>query len=656
MSQLFRIWHASPLPFDTDSATDDWRQRRALGEHDPRLDRCLARLRQELSGHDPSMLWAEEPEADPPCAVLTLAPATGSLDLTVEAILAAAAAEGLCVLNDFDGSVTLPDGRRLVRLSLALDPPLAAPPAPEADAAPQSDAQLAKFLHRQWTPLFRESAFQIRPLPANGERWYRFVGAVLRVDVLCSVLHSTLQVSVHVTPGGHTLPPELQTESGCGHLYVELIALAQDGGLRVGPELRHNGVLREYVTHFGHEGDAHRLAQQWGALFRHLLQWLQPLDDIQALASMVDPPSTLWEPIAEHPAEGFMFFSEVKVVAALLAKRSDAQQRAFRRLAVMEGQSLQTHRLLRSVLPALQVPLGLVRSGARRLVVWQGVHGSNDHSDDPLAELERLKSSASDAGAPPTLQCFLAAARARFSAKAGGNASGYRVTPLPDEAPRPWLDLQFATNADGTLQGSGTADRQIDLALRPLAYALGLTVYSVEDCCVWTPDGRLHHPHGSTSLVEIDAPTPVAGRPLSSLQAFVQVRQALASAFAAHGFRLGLNQDLFVKANAVGYWAVWLRTPGVEGLLLMFTPYVQRDQGAQCRSLTLSQAVETIYRERGQAAPDAPRSVQLAMQSPENLDRAIARMHTLLEMGVFDLLDALDEPARCRSWLEAAVL
>lgn len=641
MSQLFRVWHASPLPFDTDSARDHWHQRRASGGHDPRLDRCLARLQQDLSGHDPSMIWAEEPEAEPPCTVLTLAPATGSLVLTVEAILAAAAAEGLCVLNDFDGSVTLPDGRRLVRLSLAVDPAPAAPPAPEADAAPQSDAELAKFLHGHWTPLFRESAFQIRPLPANGERWYRFVGAVLRVDVLCSVLHSTLQVSVHVAPGGHTLPPELQTEFGCGNLKMDLIALAQAGGLRVVPELRHNGVLREYVTHFGHGGDAHRLAQQWGALFRHLLQWLQPLDDIQALARMVDPPSTLWEPIAEHPAEGFMFFSEVKVVAALLAKRSDALQRAFRRIAVMEGQSLRTHWLLRSVLPALQVPLGLVRSGARRLVVWQGAHDSNDHSEDPLAELERLKSCAPDACAPPALQCFLAAARARFS---------------PDETPGPWLNLEFATNAEGTLQGSGTADRQTDLALRPLAYALGLTVYSVEDHCVWTPDGRLHHPYGSTSLIEIDAPAPVAGRPLSPLQTFVQVRQALAPAFAAHGFRLGLNQDLFVKANAVGYWAVWLRTPGVEGLLLMFTPYVQRDQGAPCRSLTLSQAVETMYRERGLAAPDAPRSVQLATQSPEHLDRAIARMHTLLGMGVFDLLDALDEPARCRSWLEAAVL
>lgn len=641
MSQVFHVWYANPLPFDPDSAKDQWRQRRAAGEHDDRLDRYLVRLQQSLAKHDPSMLWAEEPEADSPCAVLTLAPATAALTETTHAILTAAAAEGLCVLNDFDSSVTLPDGRLLVPLSLAPDPAPAGLEAPDAAQAPQGDAQFAEFLHQHWTPLFREAGYCIRPLPANGESWYRFDGAVLRVGVMCSVQRSTLEVSVHVSPGGRTLPPELQTEFGCGSLKVDLIALARAGGLRFVPELQHSGLFRAYVTHLGHAGDARRLAGQWEGLFRHLLAWLRPLDDIQALARAVDEPSGPWEAIAEHPAEGFMVFSEVKVVSALLAGRVGAVQQAYRRMSVMEGQSGQTHRMLRSVLPALQVPLGPVRNGVRRLVVWQGA----PDSDNPQAELERLKS-APDAEVPPALQLLLDSVRTQFPPGAGGGASGLWAKPPADVARHPWLMLEFATNAEGTLQGGGTTDPQADLVLRPLAYALGLTVYSPEDRCAWTPDGRLHHPLGTTSLVAIDVP-PAVGHPLSPLQEFAQLRQALMPVFAAHGFRLGLNRDLFVKANAVGLWSIWLRTLGTEGLVLAFRPHRKPDRGPPVRTLSLSKAIDTIHRERGQPVPEMPRSVQLAATSPERFERALARLHTLLGMGVFDLLDAPNEPAGC---------
>jgi hypothetical protein len=136
-------------------------------------------------------------------------------------------------------------------------------------------------------------------------------------------------------------------------------------------------------------------------------------------------------------------------------------------------------------------------------------------------------------------------------------------------------------------------------------------------------------------------------------QAFVQVRQALAPVFAASGFRAGLNQDLFVKASALGVWAVWLRTLGSEGLLLHFSPYSRPDQGHPARALSLEQAIEMIHRDRGQPVPEMPRPMQLATASPERFDRAVARVRTLLDMGVFDLIEAMDEPARCRTWFQS---
>jgi hypothetical protein len=37
-----------------------------------------------------------------------------------------------------------------------------------------------------------------------------------------------------------------------------------------------------------------------------------------------------------------------------------------------------------------------------------------------------------------------------------------------------------------------------------------------------------------------------------------------------------------------------------------------------------------------------PRSLQLVMADPERLDRAVTRVRTLLDMGVFDLIEAMD--------------
>ena len=651
MSQLFHVWYASPLPFDVDDAIDQWRQRRSTAEHDPRLERCVAHLAESLADHDPEMLWAEVPEADEPCGVLTLAPSTGSLHLTVQAIFAAAAEGGLCVFSDFDGSVTLPSGRRLVPLSLALDTAAAAaaysePEALEDPDAPVDDAELAQFLHRQWTPLFRDASFGIRRLPANGEGWYRFEGVVLRASVNCTVLRSELKVSVRVTPGGHSLPPELQSEFGCGHLSVDLAALARSSGLRVVLESDRGG-MHDYVTHVAHAGGAARLADQWLLLFRALVRWLQPLDDIERLAQVVHDPSSPLESVAEHPAEGFMADSEVKVVMALLANRAGAVQGVYRRLSVMEGRSARTHSLLRRVLPALSVPLGLVRDDVRRLVIWQG---SPAGDEDPLAELEALKST-SGAAVPVALQHVLDSARTCFPP--GGGTAGPWAVPPPAVASGSWLMLEFATGAEGALRGTGTTDEQADLRLRLLAYALGLSVHSPEDGCTWTPDGRLHHPQGATSLLAIDAPPLVAGCPVTPRQAFVQVRQALAPVFAASGFRPGLNQDLFVKASALGVWAVWLRTLGSEGLLLHFSPYSRPDQGHPARALSLEQAIEMIHRDRGQPVPEMPRPVQLATASPERFDRAVARVRTLLDMGVFDLIEAMDEPARCQTWFQS---
>jgi len=651
MSQVFHVWYANPLPFDVDDAIDQWRRRRSTAEHEPRLERCVARMAERLADHEPEMLWAEVPEADEPCGLLTLEPSTGSLRLTAQAIFAAAAEEGLCVFNGFDGSVTLPNGRRLVPLSLALD----TVPATEADSrpaglddqgAPMEDAELAQFLHRQWTPLFRDASFVIRRLPANGEAWYRFEGVVLHVSVTCTVLHSELKVSARVTPGGHSLPPELRSEFGCGHLSVDLAALARSCGLGVVPEPDRGG-MDDYATHVSHTAGAARLAEQWLLLFRALLRWLQPLDDIEGLAQVVHDPSSPLKSVAEHPAEGFMAHSEVKVITALLANRPGAVQGVYRRLSVMEGTSARTHLLLRRVLPALGVPLGLVRDGVRRLVIWQG---SPAGDEDPLAELETLKST-SGAAAPAAFQHLLDSARTCFPP--GSGTAGPWAVPPPAVASGSWLMLEFAAGAEGALRGTGTTDAQADLRLRLLAYALGLSVHSPEDGCTWTPDGRLHHPQGATSLLAIDAPPLVAGCPVTPLQAFVHVRQALAPAFAAHGFRPGLHQDLFVKATTLGVWAVWLRTLGSEGLLLHFSPYSRPDQGHPARALSLEQSIEMIHRDRGQPVPEMPRPVQLATASPERFDRAVARVRTLLDMGVFDVIEAMDEPAHCQNWFRS---
>lgn len=60
-----------------------------------------------------------------------------------------------------------------------------------------------------------------------------------------------------------------------------------------------------------------------------------------------------------------------------------------------------------------------------------------------------------------------------------------------------------------------------------------------------------------------------------------------------------------------------------------------------------------IHRDRGQPVPEMPRPVQLVTASPERFDRAVARVRTLLDMGVFDLIEAMDEPARCQTWFRS---
>ena len=199
MSHCFHVWYAHPLPWDAESGQENWEQTRNSGVHEPRLVGCVERLNALLQAHDADMVWAEEPEVSEPCAVLALVPQAGSMNFVADAIAAAAREQGLCVLNPFDGSVWLPNGRVLRRMALAVvDPSEATPRAPAASAVDaatttqtaeqdsvaqglRGDAPLAAYLLARWAPLLRQAGFKVRSRPSSEHPWCVFTGKVLRV-------------------------------------------------------------------------------------------------------------------------------------------------------------------------------------------------------------------------------------------------------------------------------------------------------------------------------------------------------------------------------------------------------------------------------------------------------------------------------------------
>ena len=194
MSHCFHVWYAHPLPWDAESGQENWEQTRNSGVHEPRLVGCVERLNALLQAHDADMVWAEEPEVSEPCAVLALVPQAGSMNFVADAIAAAAREQGLCVLNPFDGSVWLPNGRVLRRMALAVvDPSEATPRAPAASAvdaatttqtaeqdsvaqALRGDAPLAAYLLARWAPLLRQAGFKVRSRPSSEHPWCVFTG------------------------------------------------------------------------------------------------------------------------------------------------------------------------------------------------------------------------------------------------------------------------------------------------------------------------------------------------------------------------------------------------------------------------------------------------------------------------------------------------
>lgn len=666
MSHCFHVWYAKPLPWDTHSAQAHWEQTRESGVHEPRLARCVQRLQVLLQAHDPDMIWSEEPEVTEPCAALALAPLTGSLELVAEAIATAAADQGLCVFNPFDGSVWLPDGRVLQRLGLALAEPMApgaltnkvpstqptVQPAAEQDAIAQAlrgDGPLAAYLLAQWAPLLRQAGFKVRARPSSEFPWCVFTGKVLRVRVTGTVRHSRLTVSITLSPGGKAMPACLQTEFGVGSIWMDLVALARWGGLPVVPEVERE----EFFTDLARTGgNPARLAAQWQDLLRVLVQWLQPLDDIQALAQAVQDPAAPLCRTPVHPIEGMMLFAYVPEALAVLAHQPGAVLAAYRRMALADGTGWHGNKL-RELFPPLPEPAHpaqtAVVSGVEELWVWQGP----PDVPAPLDMLAQLRQSC-EAAVPAALQWWLDVAMAICPAPDPSNAvPGPWAEPPATTARQPWLRLAFAINEEGKVRGATSAQQAVLPRLRIKALQMGLTVYHPQTQCAWTPDDRLHTPWGTVSLKPLPSPPLQADRGVSDAQAFYAAHDALAPILQHHGFRTGQGAYLFCRADAMGIWTVsgHLSILGDRGLSFTFEPHQPSLRGFHARHFNASGAAALLAQLGGPVRPEPPPAVQLVGSSPERLQRALNRVHTLLEDSVLDLLHWLDDPDHCQAWV-----
>ena len=675
MSNCFHVWFADPLPWDAESAQAHWQKTRDSGAHEPRLESCVLRLETLLQEHDPDMVWSEPPEVTVPCAALSLAPMTGSLELVGEAIATAAAELGLCVFDPFDGSVWLPDGRVLQQLALAsMDiTPLPSPvPAGAANAAEttaeqdaiaqalRGDAPLATYVLAQWAPLLRQAGFKVRSRPSSEFPWCVFTGKVLRVKVHSTVRHSRLTVSVILSPGGKAMPACLQTEFGVGSLWFDLVALARWGGLPVAPDVCQMGVTRvEFSTNLASAGgDPARLAAQWLDLFRVLVRWLHGLDDIQALAQAVKDPAAPLLRSATHPIEGFMLFSYVPEATALLAGQQGAVLAACRRMALTEGNGWNRNPLreLFPPAPALTHPAyHPAVPDVDELLVWQG----SPDAASPLDTLAQLRQNHA-AAVPAVLQWWLDVALELCPAPDAvpdtdaNAASGPWAEPPVATARQPWLRLAFAVTEDGKLRGATYEQQAVVPRLHIKALQMGLTVYRPQTQCVWTPDDRLHTPWGTVSLKPLQPSPQHSGGDVSAAQSFYAVHDSLAPILQRYGFATGQGADVFRKANAQGIWRVSapLSQLGDEGLLFCFEPYHPPSWKAPSRHFTAKGAAALLARLSGQTRPEAPGAVQLVATSPERLERALTRLQTLLTDSVLDLLNWLDDSGNCQAWVE----
>ena len=682
MSHCFHVWYAHPLPWDAESGQEHWEQTRNSGVHEPRLVGCVERLNALLQAHDADMVWAEEPEVSEPCAVLALVPQAGSMNFVADAIAAAAREQGLCVLNPFDGSVWLPNGRVLRRMALAVvDPSEATPRAPAASAvdaatttqtaeqdsvaqALRGDAPLAAYLLARWAPLLRQAGFKVRSRPSSEHPWCVFTGKVLRVHVHGTVRHSKLTVSVVLSPGGKAMPACLQTEFGVGSEWVDLVALARWGALPVAPAVHHVGVARdEFSTELAHTGgDPARLADLWLDLFRVLVQWLEPLDDVQTLAQAVQDPASPFVRSAKHPVEGLVLSSYVPEAMALLAGQPGAALAAYRSLALTAGNGLGMgpNRLQGLLPPFPQTPHPVhphVATGVEELLVWQG----SPDAAAPLDALAQLRQT-SCVPVPAVLQwwldvvlslCPLPEPTVRHP-DVGAMPGPWAE--FPDTTVRqPWLHLVYGLNDDGKLRGATYEQQTVLPRLRARALQMGLTVYSPQHRCVWTPDDRLHTPFGVTPLKPLQPPPLQPGAPVSAAQAFYAVHDALAPLMQRHGFRTGQGAALFCKANAQGTWTVFapLSQLGDEGLLFRFEPYRPRSLKLPSRHFSAKGAAALLAQWSDPTRPEPPPAVQLVGTSPERLHRAIARVQTLLVDSVLDVLHWLEDPAHCTAWVES---
>lgn len=669
MSQNFHVWYAKPLPWDVESAQAHWQRTRDSGVHEPRLVRCVQRLEVLLDAYEPDTVWNEVPEAFEPCAALNLAPMTGSLELVAQAIATAAAEQGLCVYNPFDSAVWLPDGRVMRPLGLTLAAP--AQPStsavaghanrtePDAEATAVADAlrgdgALGNYLLAKWAPLLRQAGVKVRARPSTEHPWCVFTGKVLRVHVHCTVRHSVLKVSIILSPGGKAMPAALQTEFGVGSLWVDLVALARQGGLPVVPDVRHAGPSSpDYSTDLANTGgDPARLADQWLNLFRVLVRWLQPLDDIQALAQVAQDPGAPLVRSPTHPIEGYMLSSYMPEAMALLARQPGAALAAYRRLALTEGNGILNR--LDALMPPLPAPARPVLPDVEELLVWQGQPDAAAPLD-ALGSWERLQAQHSTA-IPTELQWFLDATLTLCPAPdpSAGTAPGPWAESPATSVRQPWLRLAFALDESGKLRGHAHATPMLLSRVRTNALYLGLTVYSTHSRCAWTADGRLHTPFGSVSLRPLPPPALQAGAGVSAAQAYYAVHDALNPIMQRHGFGTGHGASMFGKANAHGVWTVdaHLSTLGDEGLTFLFRPYHPPSLKNPSRHFHANSAAALLGRLSGQPGPEAPAAVHLVGTSPERLARAVARVQSLLHDSVFDLLHWLDDPEHCRSWLQ----
>lgn len=658
MSQCFHVWYAHPLPWDAESGQAHWQQTRDSGVHEPRLVRCVERLHVLLQAYEPDTIWSEEPEANAPCAALSLAPMTGSLELVAEAIAKAAAEQGLCVFNPFDATVWLPDGRVLQRLGIALAEPT--PPAPtaqppaEEDAAAQAlrgDGPLGAYLLTQWAPLLRQAGFKVRSRPSSEFPWCVFTGKVLRVHVHCTVRRSRLTVSVTLSPGGKAMPACLQTEFGVGSIWMDLVALARWGGLPVVPEVERDDFFTE-LHRTG--GDPARLAAQWRDLFGVLVRWLQPLDDVAAFAQAVQDPAAPLRQMPAHPIEGMMLFAYVPHALAVLAQQPGALLAACRRMALADGTGWHRNKL-RELLPPLPAPTHAAQTsaqpGVEELVVWQGPPDATA----PLDVLAQLRQSLSPPVNPAPLQQWLDTALLICPAPDTHAAPGPWAEPPATSVSKPWLRLAFAIDDDGKVRGATSAQQAVVPRLRIKALQMGLTVYHPPSQCVWTPDDRLHTPWGSISLKPELPPPLLENQSVSHAQAFYAAHDAVAPLAQRHGFVTGQGCDVFCKTDALGIWRICapLSSLGDEGLLFSFEPHRPPSPARPSRHFSAKGAGALLAQLSGQTRPEAPAAVQLVGTSAQRLQRALQRVQTLWADSVADLLRWLDDPAHCQAWVES---